>query len=252
MKKTYTSLTSSDPHANHLRGDYELPSFIDMAPLEAALRGLCALLRLVVAQGGRPGHVHKVSLKVRQAVKALIAAGHHNIRADRKLSMLASPEWRARVLRDLGGQAALARWERIMAKRRAAVDALFYNGPFKPRPRPSEAQLIARAVNLKKAKLALFRAGFQKKCREKFKYRSFDMPNPHAFVDRVKVDQEGEFRLAPLRRVGPKPALKERAVHKSGAAEEPRPKIQYTPLDPIALYPAEFYAAERVETEMVA
>jgi len=86
----------------------------------------------------------KASRRVHQAVKGLIAAGEHNIRLETKLAMLASPEWRARVLRDLGGDAALERWVRIMDKRRAAMDALF-GGRAQERPRPSDAQLIARA-----------------------------------------------------------------------------------------------------------
>ena len=85
------------------------------------------------------------------------------------------------------------------------------------------------------------------------------MANPQVFVDRVKVDQEGEFRLAPLKRVQkhvPKrqsphdaPDTKERDT-KEPHRKEPRPKINYTPLNPIALYPAEFRAAQRLGREM--
>ena len=264
MKKPYTSSTSSeyraqDPNVHDSYRDYELPSFIDLAPLEAALRGLCALLRVVVAQGCQSGRMAKVSGHIHQAVKTLIAAGVHNSRAERKLAMLAAPAWRARVLRDLGGEAALARWERIMDKRRAALASLFGGGgDYAPLPRPSEAQLMARAANLQKAKLALFRARFQKTCREPFKYRSFDMANPQVFVDRVKVDQEGEFRLAPLKRVQ-KQVPKRQSGHGTDTKEretqdphtkEPRPKINYTPMNPIALYPAEFRAAQRLGNEM--
>ena len=268
MKKFYTSSTSSEyrapnPNVQDPYRDYELPSFIDLAPLEAALRGLCALLRVVVAQGCQSGRMARVSGHIHQAVKTLIAAGVHNSRAERKLAMLAAPAWRARVLRDLGGEAALARWERIMDKRRAALEALFGGGgDYAPSPRPSEAQLMARAANLQKAKLALFRARFQKTCREPFKYRRFDMANPQVFVDRVKVDQEGEFRLAPLKRVqrdvtkrqSPHDALDTKKLHRKETKEPHRkelgPKINYTSLNPIALYPAEFRAAQRLIREM--
>ena len=267
MKKFYTSSTSSkhraqNPNAQDPYRDYELPSFIDLAPLEAALRGLCALLRVVVAQGCQSGRMARVSGHIHQAVKTLIAAGVHNSRAERKLAMLAAPAWRARVLRDLGGEAALARWERIMDKRRAALEALFWGGgDYAPSPRPSDAQLMARAANLQKAKLALFRARFQKTCREPFKYRSFDMANPQVFVDRVKVDQEGEFRLAPLKRVQKHVPKRQSAhgtdtkkLHRKETKEPHRkelgPKINYTPLNPIALYPAEFRAAQRLGNEI--
>ena len=106
---------------------------------------------LVIAQGGKPRLMDKVSRQILAAVKALTSAGYHNIRADRKLSMLASPSWRARVLRDLGGIAVLERWERIMAKRRAAMDAILRGGlAYEPRTYPSEAQRLARVANLKK------------------------------------------------------------------------------------------------------
>ena len=257
MKNSYTYPTSSNTHANPYLRDYDLPYFIDMAPLEAAMRGLCVLLGLVMAQGGKPRLMDKVSRQILAAVKALTSAGYHNIRADRKLSMLASPTWRARVLRDLGGIAVLERWERIMAKRRAAMDAMLGGGPsYEPRTYPSEAQRLARAANLKKAKLALFRKRFQQACRDKFKRRSFEAPSydsfgPNTLVDRVKVDQEGEFRLAPLKRVAPK-AQQETEPRHNQTVKERGPKVYYSDLDPIALYPAEFYAAQKVDAEMEA
>ena len=253
MKKTYTYPTSSKFYT-----DYELPYFIDMAPLEAAMRGLCVLLGLVIAQGGQPRLMDKVSRQILAAVKALTSAGYHNIRADRKLSMLASPSWRARVLRDLGGIAVLERWERIMAKRREAMDAIYRGGPhYEPRTYPSEAQRLARAANLKKAKLALFRKRFQQACRDTFKRRSFEAPSydgfgPNTLVDRVKVDQEGEFRLAPLKRVGTKTQQENTTRHQLQETKDRGPKVYYSDLDPIALYPAEFYAAQKVDAEMEA
>ena len=257
MKNAYTYPTSSNTHADPLLRDYDLPYFIDMAPLEAAMRGLCVLLGLVMAQGGKPRLMDKVSRQILAAVKALTSAGYHNIRADRKLSMLASPSWRVRVLRDLGGEAALARWERIMAKRRAAMEAIVRGGlAYEPRTYPSEAQRLARAANLKKAKLALFRKRFQQACRDKFKRRSFEAPSydsfgPNTLVDRVKVDQEGEFRLAPLKKVGPK-AQHETEPRHNQTVKDRGPKVYYSDLDPIALYPAEFYAAQKVDAEMEA
>ena len=99
MKNAYTYPTSCNTHADPLLRDYDLPSFIDMAPLEAAMRGLCVLLGVVIAQGGKPRLMDKVSRQILKAVKVLTSAGYHNIRADRKLSMLASPTWRARTLK---------------------------------------------------------------------------------------------------------------------------------------------------------
>ena len=163
MKETYTYPTSSNTHADPLLRDYDLPYFIDMAPLEAAMRGLCVLLGLVIAQGGKPRLMDKVSRQILAAVKALTSAGYHNIRADRKLSMLASPSWRARVLRDLGGIAVLERWERIMAKRREAMDAMLGGGPsYEPRTYPSEAQRLAARRTLKRPSSPYFASAFNR------------------------------------------------------------------------------------------
>ena len=74
---------------------------------------------------------------------------------------------------------------------------------------------------------------------------------PNTLVDRVKVDQEGEFRLAPLKRVGTK-TQQETAARHNQTVKERGPKVYYSDLDPIALYPAEFYAAQKVDAEMEA
>ena len=81
--------------------------------------------------------------------------------------------------------------------------------------------------------------------------RSYDGFGPNTLVDRVKVDQEGEFRLAPLKRVAPK-AQQETEPRHNQTVKEPGPKVYYSDLDPIALYPAEFYAAQQVDAEMEA
>jgi len=114
-----------------------------------------------------------------------------------------------------------------------------------------------RAANLKKAKLALFRKRFQQACRDKFKRRGFEAPSydgfgPNTLVDRVKVDQEGQFRLAPLKRVGTKTQQENTTRHQSQETKERGPKVYYSDLDPIALYPAEFYAAQKIDAEMEA
>ena len=67
----------------------------------------------------------------------------------------------------------------------------------------------------------------------------------------MKVDQEGEFRLAPLKRVAPK-AQQETEPRHNQTVKERGPKVYYSDLDPIALYPAEFYAAQKVDAEMEA
>ena len=85
--------------------------------------------------------------------------------------------------------------------------------------------------------------------------RSFDIANPGVLVDRVKVDQSGYFRLAPLERI----VNVTRAPQKSPegfpasfsygqkSQQKERPKVYYSQLNPIAVWPAEFRAAQRLE-----
>ena len=70
-------------------------------------------------------------------------------------------------------------------------------------------------------------------------------------MDRVKVDKSGQFRLAPLERI----VNVSRAPQKSSEGfpasfshgVKKRPKVYYSQLNPIAVWPAEFRAAQRLE-----
>lgn len=250
---TYTPSHPSS-HLNHPElASYDLPEFIDMAPLNAALRGLCALLSVVLGQGnygGRNGKLDRLSRQISRAVSALIAAGTHNQRMERKLNMLASPQWRARVLRELGGERALARWERVMSLRQDAMARLWGGSEPAPKAAPSRAQLLARAANLKKAQLALYRARFQKACREQHRKRqkAWSLSSPTSLRDRVKVDRAGQFRLAALRRV-PKRKASEASMGVAVKRAQ-KPKIYYSKIDPIEIYPAEFRAAQCLDQRL--
>jgi len=135
-----------------------------------------------------------------------------------------------------------------MAKRRDIARSLIMGKPFGelPTPHPSRAQIVARAANLKKAKLALWRKRFQAECRAKRTYRSFEHDNPGILVDRVKVDMEGEFRLAALKRV---PKLRPTKRDRPKTTVKSSRKIYYTQIDPIEIYPIEFRAAQMLEPE---
>jgi len=257
MKNLHTYRQHLQPSGQHKaqnqgnhKASYDLPQMIDLAPLEAAWRGLFVVFQALLDQG-RYSRIEAGSRDIHRALKSLIGAATHNDRLARKLDMLASPTWRARVLKDLGGEAVLARWERIMAKRHKI--AVFGDTP---RAHASPAQRLARAANLKKAKLALWRKRFQAECRAKRKYRSFERPNPKTLVDRVKVDMEGQFRLAALKRAPlkhgeikrskqtVKPAVKD--APKAEMKRVTKTKVYYTQIDPIEIYPLEFRAAEMI------
>ena len=173
-----------------------------------------------------------MSKQLARAVQQLIQAEEHNGRVKTKAEMLMNGQWRARVLRDLGGEKALRRWERLSGRWKKPRDIL--------NPHASPAQRRARAANLEKAKAAnrdkLLKAGPKHKAGNNF--------HPNIVFDRVKVDMEGQFRLAPIMRQKIKVKAQERPQ-----AAPPKTHIKsitYTKINPIALWPVEFRVAEEI------
>ncbi len=119
----------------------------------------------------------KTSRVMRKIARLIIQIERRNGRITLKQNMLKSPHWRARVLRDLGGDVALSRWDKS----------------FK---RSQERR------NIRPAQLT----GFEVKWREhrnaaQARLASFAPSHPLIFKDAIKVDFEGQFRLAPLSRI---------------------------------------------------
>ena len=171
-----------------------------------------------------------MSKQLGRAIQQLIQAEAHNGRVKTKAEMLMNAQWRARVLRDLGGEKALERWERLSGHWRKPKDIL--------KPHASPAQRRAQAANLEKAQLAnrdkLFKSGPKRKAGDDY--------HPNIVFDRVKVDMEGQFRLAPI--------MRQKIKIKAQAAPSPTPSkthiksITYTKINPIPLWPIEFRVAE--------
>jgi len=228
-----TSFTS--PHS------YSLPRFIETEALYKTLERLYLMTFVILADSRE---VLRNARRIARATKELIKAEQHNERVLLKFEMLLSPVWRARVLKDLGGTRALKRWERTndrAAKRRAGIKIL--------KPHASNAQREARALNLAKAKLAL------REKRAKQPRRFYDDSHPNIYKDPCKVDFEGQFRLAPIKR-GPR-VVKTRVKVKprrlsSGLWDKIPPKtriksVKINKINPIPLWPIEFEAAEEFE-----
>jgi len=189
--------------------------------------------------------------RIAKATKELIKAEQHNARVLLKFEMLLSPVWRARVLKDLGGVKALKRWERShdrAAKRRAGIKLI--------KPHASPAQRKARALNLAKAKAALF----EKHSKQPRRFHNDNHPN--IFKDPCKVDFEGQFRLAPIRRghriikriVKTTGKVKPRRLS-SGIWDKPAKvrvaSVKINKLNPIPLWPIEFEAAEEFSSTVI-
>ncbi len=179
-----------------------------------------------------------MSNQLARAVQQLIKAEEHNGRVKTKAEMLMNANWRARVLRDLGGETALTRWERLTGRWRKPKDIL--------KPDASPAQRRARAANLEKAKAAnrdkLFKSGPTRKAGNDY--------HPNIVFDRTRVDMEGQFRLAPI--------MRQKITVKAQAAPNPTPpktyakSITYTKINPIPLWPIEFRIAEGIALSLSA
>lgn len=200
----------------------------DCAPLAAALEALCQLMQYILHDADE---VLATARKIRRAAGRLITAEQANARLVLKYEMLSHSHWRGRVLRELGGARALARWRRIMGRRFPDWSELCHP-PLKPHPSP--AQRAARRANLAKARAAT---------RKSFRYEGG--PHQRIFKDCVRVDREGQFRLAPIPLKGPRISrelIKRPALHRP--ATEPRGlRVKRTRIKPIALWPVEFEAA---------
>ena len=225
---------------------------LDLAPFEAAYEGLCALMMLLLDRGAHR-QFFAASRQINKTVTAYIKASEFNGRVERKLDMLACAAWRSRVLAELGGRGAIERWERIMRRRLKLKADLKKQVQKWLKPHASPAQRAARAANLAKARAALFRKQVQQGAMlgQGGRVRSFDIANPSVLVDRVKVDQSGYFRLAPLERivnVSRAPQKSPEGFPASFSQDfKKRPKVYYSQLNPIAVWPAEFRAAQRLE-----
>ena len=187
--------------------------------------------------GGRD--VLRLARQTEQVASELRQAGEHNRRLKLKLDMLLSPLWRARVLKDLGGEAMLTRWE---AQVRGKI-----RDPLKPHA--SMAQRLARSANLEKARDTLRRRN-ERQATAKERRKRFDDTHPNILFDRVKVDSEGQFRLAPIPRA--KVKVVKTIIRRAETPDETEARLErnayirsvrYVEAAPIPVWPFEFRAA---------
>ena len=206
---------------------------IDIAPLAALyMAAIAGFEALRIA--GTYRRMPAASRKIGTVVRALIKAKMHNHHVDLKLRMLLNPQWRSRVLRELGGRHKLGLWMtrlmrlegRLPSQRRARLvqsEPVWWRSP----------EHIAQSEALKAhARLCA------KACAPQGTYR-----------DPFKMDREGQFRLTPLPRL---------------LSGQPRKAVIYTQLTisdynynavpvyrpqigPASVSPFEFIAAARMD-----
>ena len=208
---------------------------IDTAPLAERYQLLMVFISAMLT-AGRPQAVLAISRRVARLVSAYVKVATHNAHLRRKVDMLVSPEWRSRVLEDLGGLKALARWDDAVTRAQMRREGYLGQGQGQRTPHKEEPiwwrspERIAESERLKAHARDCARA----------------CANPHTLRDPYKMDRDGLFRLAPLPREPRKDARKVTIYSAQTIGDYPfNAMAVYKPdgLGPAPVWPIEFYAA---------
>ena len=211
-----------------------ISSPIDTAPLVERYQLLMMLFHAMLL-AGQPKAVLSVSRRVARLVKAYVKTATHNTHLRNKVDMLISPTWRARVLDDLGGLKALARWDDAVSRAQ-----LRREGYLAPRRRHVNAEPVWWRTPERMAESERLKA-YARDCAR-------NCVNPRTLRDACKMDRDGLFRLAPLPREprGGETARKV-TIYTAQTINDYRfnamPVYQPQGLGPAPVWPIEFYAA---------
>ena len=208
---------------------------IGTAPLAARFQLLMVYVSTLLTVK-RYGDVLSVSKRVARLIKAYVKVSTHNAHLRRKADMLLNPDWRARVLKDLGGSEALIRWDKSVTRARLRREG--YLAPIKRRKAEgpigfNTPEHIAESERLKAHKRACAKA----------------CASAREFRDPFKMDQDGLFRLAPLPRLGTGQSADTRAprIYTQQTIEDYHynavPLYKPKGFGPAPVWPIEFYAA---------
>jgi len=215
-------------------------SFIDTAPLAARYELLCASMMMFI-EAGQMARVLRLTHKVRRLVRAFTQLDRHNRLLRLKLDMLSNAAWRERVLRELGGLRKLKLWEAA----RARIEAR-RNSP--PRPKPVSISEQTPAWLLTPSRMA-------ESERLKAHARLCGRATAHPLIlrDRVKMNFDGLFRLAPLPR-GERAKRRLKIYTQNTIVDYDWNNIPFakeTGFGPASVWPAEFYAAMATDDQIV-
>ena len=114
--------------------------YIDAKPLEARYLALIALIKTYI-DIGRHREMERASYRMARTIKAYIKVLTHNDLLTRKLDMLASPIWRKRVLKDLGGLQKLKLWDKAFQRAKGDLPQRKWRCLLYTSPSPRDATL---------------------------------------------------------------------------------------------------------------
>jgi hypothetical protein len=214
---------------------YPIPHFIDLTPLSARFDFLTRAV-LILIDAGQLRLAHRCSQKIVRLVREFSKLSTRNILLARKLDMLSDAPWRARVLTQLGGLKRLEVWERARQRVLAQGDRPL---PERQNPQPSWLYTPERLSESERLKAHV------RKCARA-------TASPYIVRDRVRVDRDGLFRLPPLPRL--KTGKRQLTVYTQNSISDydfnAMPFYEPKGLGPAMVWPAEFYAAMRVEAKI--
>jgi len=211
--------------------------FIDTAPLAARYELLCASIMLFI-EAGQMARVLRLTHKVRRLVRAFTQLDRHNILLQRKLNMLSNAAWRERVLQELGGLRKLKLWE--AAKKRIEV-----RRETLPKAAPISEQTPAWLLTPE-------RMAESERLKARSRLCGRATAHPLILRDRVKMDFDGLFRLAPLPR-GERAKRRVKVYTQNTIVDYDWNNIPFakdTGFGPASVWPAEFYAAMVAEGDV--
>jgi hypothetical protein len=189
----------------------------DLGPLRAHYVFLCAQLLAAIVH---PDAALSLARQLRRHVRVMIQASQAHFRRRQKIAMLLRPDWRERVIADLGGWKRLRRWTKRQAAIEAAPPEKVYEKVFHPAADEEEAARRAHMRELMKA-------------------------NTHPLIlrDPCRMDFDGRFRLPPQARLANPIADPDYDYD-----FDPRPMADFTGLKtPITVWPEEFRAAAEIK-----
>ena len=204
--------------------------YIDITPLVTRFDILMASVLAFIAAGQMLGAA-KLTQKIRRIVRLAGKLEMQNVLLKRKLEMLMDKDWRERVLKQLGGKRRLKSWEAAAARNTKPC--------YKPAPEPGPIWLY---TDKRRAESERLKAHVRKCARA--------CVSPGILRDRIRMDFEGQFRLAPLpRRVG---AVRQERIYTQASICDyfynAMPYYEMKTFGPATVWPAEFRAAAEAET----
>jgi len=221
-------------------GTYPIHHLIDLAPF-AARYEVMTMAMLALLEAGRLKDVLRITHKVTRLIRTLTKLDTHNIHVKRKLEMLSHKPWRDLVLKELGGMRKLKLWEAAQKRIMQRIEAR-KGQPIKDMPPQEPAWLYTPERIAESEQLKAHAQRCAKACAPK-----------RVFRDRCKMDFDGEFRLAPLPRSERAP--RQMSVYTKNTIIDYEynaiPFGMESAFGPAMVWPSEFYAAMKVESEIL-